>query len=84
MAEGIEADAIVVACPLCHQNLDLRQDQVNSYRGSHSQMPILYITQVIGLALEFSPQEMGMDKHAVSSEGVLKKWEANLKERKEK
>lgn len=81
MAEGIEADAIVVACPLCHQNLDLRQGQVNSYRGSTSQMPILYITQVIGLALGFSPQEMGMDKHAVSCEGVLKKWEANLKER---
>jgi heterodisulfide reductase subunit B len=84
MAEGIEADAIVVACPLCHQNLDLRQGQVNSYRGSNSQMPILYFTQVIGLALGYSPQEMGMDKHAVSCEGFLTKWEANLKERKEK
>jgi heterodisulfide reductase subunit B len=81
MAEAIEADAIVVACPLCHQNLDLRQDQVNSYRGSDTQMPILYITQVIGLALGFSPPEMGLDKHAVSADKVLKKWEANLKER---
>jgi heterodisulfide reductase subunit B len=79
-AEEIAADAIVVACPLCHQNLDLRQGQVNAYRGSHPQMPVLYITQVIGLALGFSPQEMGMDKHVVSSASVLAKWEANLKE----
>jgi heterodisulfide reductase subunit B len=83
MAEAIEADAMVVACPLCHQNLDLRQGQVNSYRGSTRQMPIFYITQVIGLAMGFSPEEMGIGKHAVSSEGVLKKWESNLKERKE-
>ncbi|OGP54195.1 MAG: heterodisulfide reductase subunit B [Deltaproteobacteria bacterium RBG_13_52_11] len=83
MAEAIEADALVVACPLCHQNLDLRQDQINSYRGSRREMPIFYITQLIGLALGFSPKDMGMDKHAVSSEDVLKKWEANLKERTE-
>jgi heterodisulfide reductase subunit B len=83
MAEAIKADAMVVACPLCHQNLDLRQGQVNAYRGSHAQMPIFFITQVIGLAMGFSPEEMGIGKHAVSSEGVLKKWEANLKERKE-
>lgn len=83
MAEAIKADAMVVACPLCHQNLDLRQGQVNAYRGSRAQMPIFFITQVIGLAMGFSPEEMGIGKHAVSSEGVLKKWEANLKERKE-
>ena len=83
MAEAIEADAIVVACPLCHQNLDLRQDQINAYRGSRREMPIFYITQLIGLALGFSPKEMGMDRHAVSSENVLKKWEDNLKERTE-
>jgi heterodisulfide reductase subunit B len=79
-AEEIAADAIVVACPLCHQNLDLRQDQVNAYRGVSSRMPIWYITQVIGLAIGFSPQEMGLDKHAVASDAVLAKWEAKAKE----
>ena len=79
-AEAIAADAIVVACPLCHQNLDLRQGQVNAYRGSRKQMPVLYFTQLIGLALGFSSHEMGMDKHAVATEAILTKWEANLKE----
>ena len=79
-AEVIAADAIVVACPLCHQNLDLRQDQVNAFRGARSKMPIWYITQVVGLALGFSPHEMGLDKHAVASDAILAKWENQVKE----
>jgi heterodisulfide reductase subunit B len=79
-AEAIAADAIVVACPLCHQNLDLRQEQVNAFRGARSQMPIWYITQVVGLALGFSPHEMGLDKHAVASDVILAKWETHRKE----
>lgn len=80
-AEAIAADAIVVACPLCHQNLDLRQEQVNAFRGARSPMPVWYITQVVGLALGFSPHEMGLDKHAVASDAILAKWETHLKER---
>ncbi|OGP93925.1 MAG: heterodisulfide reductase subunit B [Deltaproteobacteria bacterium RBG_16_54_18] len=79
-AEAIAADAIVVACPLCHQNLDLRQEQVNAFRGARSRMPVWYITQVVGLALGFSPHEMGLDKHAVASDAILAKWETHLKE----
>ncbi len=83
MAEAVEADAIVVACPLCHQNLDLRQGQINAHRGIRAQMPIFYITQLIGLALGLSPKEMGIDKHAVSTDAVLRKWGDYLKEHRE-
>jgi heterodisulfide reductase subunit B len=83
MARQIEADGIVLACGLCHQNLDLRQGQISSHLGTHFKIPILYITQLIGLALGFSPQEMGIDKHAVSAENLLRKWEDNLKEHTE-
>jgi heterodisulfide reductase subunit B len=79
-AEAIAADAIVVACPLCHQNLDLRQGQVNAFRGARSQMPVWYITQVIGLAMGFSPHEVGLDKHAVASDAILAKWKTSMKE----
>ncbi len=43
------AEAIVVACPLCHSNLDLRQKAMTT-RGEQP-LPILFITQVVGLAL---------------------------------
>ena len=48
------AEAIVVACPLCHTNLDLRQKAMES-RGE-PRMPVLFITQVVGLALGLSPE----------------------------
>ena len=43
------AEAIVVACPLCHSNLDLRQKAMME-RGEEP-MPVLFVTQVVGLAL---------------------------------
>ena len=43
------ADAILAACPLCHANLDFRQSAM-SLRGEPP-MPVLYITQLVGLAL---------------------------------
>jgi len=83
MAREVAADAVVLACPLCHQNLDLRQGQINAHRGTSFNLPILYITQVIGLAMGFTPSEMGLDKHAVGSDALLKKWEDALLKREE-
>jgi len=79
MAREVGADAIVVACPLCHQNLDLRQGQINAHEGTRFDLPILYITQLIGLALGFSPTEMGLDKHLVDVDKLLRKWEGEPK-----
>lgn len=59
------ADAIVTACPLCHQNLDLRQAQVNNACGTSFSVPVFYLSQVIGLALGFTAEEMMLGKHAV-------------------
>lgn len=71
MAEQVGGNAVVVACPLCHQNLDLRQSQINKANASNHNMPVLYITQVIGLALGLTPEELGLNKHAVSVRGLL-------------
>jgi heterodisulfide reductase subunit B2 len=59
----VGADAIVTSCPLCHQNLDLRQPQMNSALGTNYSMPVLYLPQVIGLALGFTADEMMLSKH---------------------
>lgn len=67
------ADAVVVACPLCHQNLDLRQSQVNATCGTNFHMPILYLTQVLGYALGRSEEELLFHKHAVDPRPLLRK-----------
>ena len=53
MVQDCGANCVVVACPLCQQNLDLRQAQVNRAMGSSFSIPILYFSQVLGLAFGF-------------------------------
>jgi len=71
MAIDAGANCIAVACPLCQQNLDLRQEQVNSTMGSSFAIPVLYFTQIIGLTYGFSPKELGLDKLIVNPEPVI-------------
>jgi heterodisulfide reductase subunit B len=63
------AEAIVVACPLCHTNLDLRQKAMES-RGQ-PKMPVLFITQVVGLALGLSPDALGLKRHFIPTGPLL-------------
>ena len=63
------AEALVVACPLCHTNLDLRQKAMES-RGE-PKMPVLFITQVVGLALGLSPGSLGLKRHFIPTEPLL-------------
>ncbi len=60
-----KAEAVVVACPMCHSNLDLRRDEVNRHLDKSTAIPILFITQVIGLALGLSEKELGLRRHFV-------------------
>jgi heterodisulfide reductase subunit B len=71
-AEHAGADAIVTACPLCHQNLDMRQAQTNSALGTKYDIPVLYLTQVMGLAFGFDADEMMLGKHAVDPRPLVK------------
>ena len=73
MAAEAGADAIVVACPLCHQNLDMRRAQVNAASGAGHRMPVLFFTQALGIALGYTPNELGLDKLIVSPKGLLTK-----------
>jgi heterodisulfide reductase subunit B len=50
-AEKAGADVIITTCPLCHMNLDMFQSKVNSHFGTNFNMPVLYFTQLMGVAL---------------------------------
>ena len=72
MVQDCGANCVVVACPLCQQNLDLRQAQVNRAMGSSFSLPVLYFSQVLGLAFGYSPVELGLDKHIVSVDRLIR------------
>jgi heterodisulfide reductase subunit B len=59
------AEAIIVACPLCHSNLDLRQKAM-AQRGEEP-MPILFVTEMVGLALGLTPADLSMSRHFVDT-----------------
>ncbi len=59
------AKAIIVACPMCHSNLDMRRPEINKYLNANIEVPVLYITQAIGLALGLSPEALGLERHFV-------------------
>jgi heterodisulfide reductase subunit B len=59
------ADAIVVACPMCHANLDTRQEEIGDKLGQPIKIPVLYFSQVLGYALGIAPNALGLKKHIV-------------------
>ncbi len=59
------AEAIIVACPMCHANLDMRQTEIGAKLGQPLNMPVLYFSQVLGYALGLSPQALGFKRHLV-------------------
>jgi heterodisulfide reductase subunit B len=73
MAAGAGADCIAVSCPMCQVNLDLRQQDINKLTGKNYQIPIVYITQLLGLCLGIGPGELGFDKLMVPASVVLEK-----------
>lgn len=72
-AKSVGADAVVVACPLCHVNLDARQKQVEEEFKETFHLPILYFTQLMGLAFGLRSEALGLDKHFVDPSSLLKR-----------
>lgn len=59
------AEAIVVACPMCHSNLDMRRKEINKFLDKKIDIPVLYLSQVIGLAAGVGYKELGLQRHMV-------------------
>ncbi len=70
-AKEAGANAIAVACPLCQANLDGRQRQIEETYKTRYGIPILYFTQLMGLAFGALPQEVGLQKLITSPQEVL-------------
>ena len=62
-----EAALIATACPLCQINLECYQRQVNREFGTDFSIPVLYFTQLIGLALGMPPERLGIGSELVAA-----------------
>jgi succinate dehydrogenase / fumarate reductase cytochrome b subunit len=69
------ADAIVTPCPLCHLSLDAWQSKLKKQTGKDYGMPILHLSQLVGVAAGLQESELKFKRHVVSVKSVLEKLE---------
>ena len=67
------SDAIVLSCPLCRFNLDVRGKEAEKIYKNYKQVPVYYYTQLIAVALGLDPKCCGFEDHAVDPTLLLKK-----------
>lgn len=65
------AQMMVTVCPMCQMNVDAYQNEMNKYFGTDYHMPILFFTQLMGLAFGREPKELGIGTELVNSRNAL-------------
>jgi heterodisulfide reductase subunit B2 len=65
------AESIVVACPMCQMNLDLRRPEINRQMDQKSDIPVMFVTQALGLSMGISADKLGLNSHFVSTGKVV-------------
>jgi heterodisulfide reductase subunit B2 len=60
-AEDGGANVIATLCPMCQMNLESYQPRINAKLGANHHLPVVYFTQLLGLALGIEPQKLGLD-----------------------
>lgn len=71
MAKASGAQCIVVGCPMCQINLDMRQLDIRKQMGKSYDMPIVYITQLLGLCLGVPAARLGFEKLMIPASEVI-------------
>lgn len=70
-AADFKADILATLCPMCQLNLDAYQQQVNQHFGVKFNLPIVYFTQLMGLAFGIEAKALGFGKEIVSAAPAL-------------
>ena len=72
MAQEVGAECVITACPMCQANLDTRQKEISREYNNDYYLPVLYITELIGIALSSHHSSKWMRKHMVNPSRMLK------------
>jgi heterodisulfide reductase subunit B len=70
-AAQYDADVMVTVCPMCQMNLDAYQNEMNHHFHTDYKMPILFFTQMMGIAFGINPKKLGFGKELVSASEAL-------------
>lgn len=76
--KSLGADAMVLCCPSCFLQFDNNQYLMEK-AGEKLGIPVIYFTELLGLGMGYSPEELGMNQHRSDCAPFIKKWEALLK-----
>jgi len=66
-----EADMILCMCPMCQLNLDAYQSSVNRYFKTNFKLPIIFFTQMLGVAFGMDLAKLGFGKELVAAAPVI-------------
>lgn len=66
-------DCLTDLCPFCHLQLDKGQVDLNAQCDFNYKIPVLYYLQLLGLAMGYSPNELGLNAHFTPTEPLLEK-----------
>jgi heterodisulfide reductase subunit B len=72
------ADCILNVCSFCHLQFDRGQKELEENMNLEYNMPVIHLSQLIGLAFGSDPSNLGLQMHAVSVEPLLKKLKVKL------
>lgn len=67
------ADCVVTPCAFCHLQFDVGQIELSQKTGKKYELPVVFLTQLLGLALGFSVQELGLDKNKTQIQSFVGK-----------
>lgn len=73
-AKDAGADCMVLPCPMCHFNLDVKQKDIESAFDIKIDLPILYFTQLIGVAFGLNSKELALNRNCVSPSKLLQRF----------
>src|SRR5213593_714930 len=76
------ADFMVTPCPLCHMSLDIYQDRAERAVKTHLNLPILHLPQLLGLAMGIPPKDLGVSRHLVPVDAIIRVVENRRTEQK--
>jgi len=72
------ADAMTLMCPACFTQFDSKQYLMQK-SGERLHMPIVYFTELMGLAFGFKPSELGMNMHRVETDTFIETFHERSK-----
>ena len=72
-ADSHQADLMATLCPMCQMNLDAYQSETNKYFGTSYRMPVIFFTQLMGLAFGLEAKDLGFGLELVSARNALAK-----------